>query len=1337
VDGKQLDLSLKIKVDAGTGKAEIVGLSGALDKLEASGRGAGAGLGAAGQGMDRAGAGAAAGTGPVKALGGAMESTSAAGKALETTARGVFAALAGFSVATLAGQLKDTAADLQDVGTRLKYFSGNAAVAAEASANLWATAKRLNTDYHVLADSYGKLLPLQKAQIVTAGESQAILEGLTNTAKGLGASNAQLGQSFFGLTQALASPIVRAEELNQVVEPLPGLLQAMDRAAQLPAGGFRQMVNDGKATAEFFKTTLIQAFREFDGAAAASAENISGASQRMKTAWQETAAAWEQPINVSMNGLATFVERINTGLQLMAELAEKTPFFKSDSKPLYGKEVFDYMAQVEAQNQKLFGGGPDPSAYVPAPLGFVGPVIDEEISKARQKAAKKAAEDEAADARTVNQSKIELLKTQGQYAEALRLEAEVKGLAGARAKEYVRIELATIQAKAAAKAATKSQTAALKEQHEAETLLTRVLEKQGDPWQKHVARMAAAEKAMAKVTLTTEQYQTVSLNLNRLLDKERKEWSSSDEAMAGHVKAYEKQQEAQAEVIAQLQQEAKTLRLVGVEKRVYLNLQKAGVAADSEAGRAIATLTRETSAAADAAEAWETAWKRSIENVQDAISNGLYDLISGRGATGFLDNLASTAARITSNQVALTLQEVFRGISAEASGASSSAGAISAFFKGLGNGIAGLFGFGGTATASLSTVTGGWGGAFGGGNAQQTALWSAALGMAAQAMMPARSWFQGQPDWMRSSGVESLQATFSALGDVVGSIIPVFKLLRPAIEFEQRLGASMYPDRRPSTAGTIVGLLTAIPGMPAIFGRLFGEVVKSSIGYAYTQGAGLQQNYYHTQNGAPVGALQAAGAGLGASLTNLSRSLGIAIPDFTAAFENRGARMRISGYEPGGTPFYQSSNFRITDINVEGQTKLFLLSIMQRQKVLKQFDDFLVRSAVAAAQSLDEVNQNAKAVAKIRAFEGETGSNAAALGQTWKSYTAGMDTIERIAPGGKRRRAEVGKLDAALTRQFGDQVFSFQQAFGQAAGTNTSADALAASIRQVEAQFRDLSAQNQALADLAKRSKGKLHYTALTADQLAAGQKAALRNLLIDSSAFEQAKASVADLIDSLQGVGPTVASLTTDIDTGLADLAGLSGDAALTQVGKITDLARQRFALELNNYTALLAAAKGIKSNLDALKLSGLSPLTPTQRLQEAKSQYGQTLLKAQAGDATAMQSLYDRGQQYLSEARSFYASSPEYTRIYEDVMAGVNLAADNVLNNAEQGAEAIQKRLADTIDRLENWLQGQVDQNTELAQALGLSATASASLATAAGGMSKAANDLTGTLKGRAVLK
>jgi tape measure domain-containing protein len=101
--------------------------------------------------------------------------------------------------------------------------------------------------------AYSRLAALQKAGIITTGESRALLEGFQSTAIALGASSEQLEQSLFGLAQGLSSGTLRAEELNQIVEPMPGLLQALDRAAALPSGGFRQMVTQGKVTADFFR----------------------------------------------------------------------------------------------------------------------------------------------------------------------------------------------------------------------------------------------------------------------------------------------------------------------------------------------------------------------------------------------------------------------------------------------------------------------------------------------------------------------------------------------------------------------------------------------------------------------------------------------------------------------------------------------------------------------------------------------------------------------------------------------------------------------------------------------------------------------------------------------------------------------------------------------------------------------------------------------------------------------------------------------------------------------------------------------------------------------------
>ena len=123
----------------------------------------------------------------------------------------------------------------------------------------------------------------------------------------------------YGLSQALSSPIVRAEELNQVVEPLPGLLNKLDEAAGLPAGGFKNMMLAGEVTSEFFKTTLITALADYEGAAARLSGNINAQFARVTNSYQQAVVAFEDPVT---SGLTPVLAGVNTGLTVLAENAE-------------------------------------------------------------------------------------------------------------------------------------------------------------------------------------------------------------------------------------------------------------------------------------------------------------------------------------------------------------------------------------------------------------------------------------------------------------------------------------------------------------------------------------------------------------------------------------------------------------------------------------------------------------------------------------------------------------------------------------------------------------------------------------------------------------------------------------------------------------------------------------------------------------------------------------------------------------------------------------------------------------------------------------------------------
>lgn len=242
-----------------------------------------------------------------------------AGKSLQRLSQYAAGAFAGLSAINLGKKITQDLAAFQDIRTRLQSLSGSTAAYAANEEYLMRITREHHKELIPLADNYAALLNLQDSGLVTQIQARTILEGMSNAQSALGASSVQLGQSMYGLSQALASPIVRAEELNQLVEPMPGLLNKMDRAASLPAGGFRQMVLDGKVTADFLRNNLIKALSEYDGAAAATAANISAQTRDMKNAYQQLIVAFETPINSS---LTPVLSTLTEGLMWSTDNAE-------------------------------------------------------------------------------------------------------------------------------------------------------------------------------------------------------------------------------------------------------------------------------------------------------------------------------------------------------------------------------------------------------------------------------------------------------------------------------------------------------------------------------------------------------------------------------------------------------------------------------------------------------------------------------------------------------------------------------------------------------------------------------------------------------------------------------------------------------------------------------------------------------------------------------------------------------------------------------------------------------------------------------------------------------
>jgi TP901 family phage tail tape measure protein len=180
------------------------------------------------------------------------------------------------------------------------------------------------------------------------------------------------------------------------------------------------------------------------------------------------------------------------------------------------------------------------------------------------------------------------------------------------------------------------------------------------------------------------------------------------------------------------------------------------------------------------------------------------------------------------------------------------------------------------------------------------------------------------------------------------------------------------------------------------------------------------------------------------------------------------------------------------------------------------------------------------------------------------------------------------------------------------------------------------------------------------------------------SSLISESKGNISSSISKILGVDsrPTIESLKSKLGKGttkeqissintLGDAISTRYDEELAKINEARDAAKNAYESEneLKKQAAenQLSAAKQmyeyslkLKETADSLLLSDLTTLLPQQKLDEAKRQFESASPDQMAGAA----------QSYLQNARDYYASSADYTAIFEHVQSK--------LRGASNGAEA-----------------------------------------------------------------
>lgn len=129
-------------------------------------------------------------------------------------------------------------------------------------AKIYASAQRSRANYLDMIQSVSKLGVNAADAFANNGELIQFAEQVQKNFTIAGTSTAEASAAFLQLTQAMASGVLRGDELRSVFEQAPTLIQAVSDYLDVPIGKIRDMAADGQITAEIVKNAILAAADE-------------------------------------------------------------------------------------------------------------------------------------------------------------------------------------------------------------------------------------------------------------------------------------------------------------------------------------------------------------------------------------------------------------------------------------------------------------------------------------------------------------------------------------------------------------------------------------------------------------------------------------------------------------------------------------------------------------------------------------------------------------------------------------------------------------------------------------------------------------------------------------------------------------------------------------------------------------------------------------------------------------------------------------------------------------------------------------------------------------------
>lgn len=221
------------------------------------------------------------------------EGTSAAGGLLNKI-KNIAIAMGGLTAVKKLIQLSD---DMTSTQARLSLIVDDGGSVADLEKRIMASAQRSRASYLTTAKAVSQMGLMAGDAFANNNELIAFTETLNKQYVIAGANAAGAEAATLQLTQALASGVLRGEELNSVFEQAPNVIQSIADYMGVPIGQIRTMAAEGKITADIVKNAMF-----------AAADEVNAKFESMPMTWGQV---FTQAGNIALQVLQPLLNGIN------------------------------------------------------------------------------------------------------------------------------------------------------------------------------------------------------------------------------------------------------------------------------------------------------------------------------------------------------------------------------------------------------------------------------------------------------------------------------------------------------------------------------------------------------------------------------------------------------------------------------------------------------------------------------------------------------------------------------------------------------------------------------------------------------------------------------------------------------------------------------------------------------------------------------------------------------------------------------------------------------------------------------------------------------------------